>query len=325
MDIEKVKRLTKNASEAGELLRAVNAFKNELKDKKKMREKGLSEYFKTLREPIIEQQKKTDEKQDKVIEQLQKNQKAFISGVQDIMTLNRELPQIPPEELEGAKELPAPKTEIIMADIDKKFGEKDRNILESYQLMLPSLLLKLNTEELNASGENVKEISKAIGSELSGLKRTKKKDVGQEIKDKEYEKKIIDAYSQTITDVKHLQAYRTPQKGQGIRYKQPKRNAYKIQDGGYGGLAIDLPKLFDQMKLNVFRGGKLVYDANADQSLINLLTKRYNPKAKYSLNAVKIFNDLNTLSNMPKHRSSGKSRMVGSSVTYYNDPQKYLK
>ena len=30
--------------------------------------------------------------------------------------------------------------------------------------------------------------------------------------------------------------------------------------------------------------------------------------------------DLNTLANLPKHRSSGKTRMVGSSVTYYNDP-----
>ena len=37
------------------------------------------------------------------------------------------------------------------------------------------------------------------------------------------------------------------------------------------------------------------------------------------MNAVRIFNDLNSLSNMPKHRSSGKSRMVGSSVTYYNN------
>ena len=73
------------------------------------------------------------------------------------------------------------------------------------------------------------------------------------------------------------------------------------------------------MKLNVFRGGKLLYSADADKSLINLLTKRYNPKTKYSMNAVRIFNDLNTLSNMPKHRSSGKSRMVGSSVTYYNN------
>ena len=38
------------------------------------------------------------------------------------------------------------------------------------------------------------------------------------------------------------------------------------------------------------------------------------------MNAVKIFNDLNTLSNIPKHKSSGKSRMIGSSVMYYNNP-----
>ena len=37
------------------------------------------------------------------------------------------------------------------------------------------------------------------------------------------------------------------------------------------------------------------------------------------MNAVRIFNYLNTLANMPKHKSSGKSRMVGSSVTYYNN------
>ena len=110
----------------------------------------------------------------------------------------------------------------------------------------------------------------------------------------------------------------TPKKGKGL--KQPKRNAYKIQDGQYGGLVVDLPRLFNEMKLNVFRGGKLLYSADADKSLINLITKRFNPKTKYSINAVRIFNDLNTLANMPKHRSSGKTRMVGSSVTYYNDP-----
>ena len=85
------------------------------------------------------------------------------------------------------------------------------------------------------------------------------------------------------------------------------------------GLIIDLPKRFNEMKLNVFRGGKLVYQSDADGSLVNLLTKRFNPKTKYSMNAVRIFNDLNLLSNMPKHRSSGKSKMVGSSVTYYNN------
>ena len=39
------------------------------------------------------------------------------------------------------------------------------------------------------------------------------------------------------------------------------------------------------------------------------------------MSAVKLFNDLNTLSNMPPHRSSGKSRMVGSSVVFYQDPK----
>ena len=34
----------------------------------------MSDYFKTLREPLIEQQKKTDKKQDELIEQLKGSQ-----------------------------------------------------------------------------------------------------------------------------------------------------------------------------------------------------------------------------------------------------------
>ena len=84
---------------------------------------------------------------------------------------------------------------------------------------------------------------------------------------------------------------------------------------------IDLPKLMNEMKLNVLRDGKLVYQADADKSLINLLTKRCNPRSKYSVNAVRIFNDLNMLANLPKHRSSGKSKMVGSAVVFYQNPK----
>ena len=65
----------------------------------------MSDQFKTLREPLIEQQKKTDAKQDKIIDQLQKNQLALTSGIQDIMTLNRELPQLEPEDFEGSKRI----------------------------------------------------------------------------------------------------------------------------------------------------------------------------------------------------------------------------
>ena len=58
MDIEKLKKLSQKASEAGKLVKAVTAYKNELKDKEQMYDVALSEHFKTLREPLIEQQKK---------------------------------------------------------------------------------------------------------------------------------------------------------------------------------------------------------------------------------------------------------------------------
>ena len=77
----------------------------------------------------------------------------------------------------------------------------------------------------------------------------------------------------------------------------------------------------NEMKLNAYLGGKLVYDANVDKSLRKLLTKRYNPKTKHSVNPVKVFNDINMLSNMPPNKSSRKSRMIGSSVMYYQDPK----
>ena len=58
-------------------------------------------------------------------------------------------------------------------------------------------------------------------------------------------------------------------KGEEIKnkrnYKQPRRNAYKIQKNNeYGGLLIDVPKLTNEMKLNAYRGGKLICKANGD-------------------------------------------------------------
>ena len=340
MDIEKIRKLSKKASEAGELVKAVTAFKNELKDKEQMYDVTMSEHFKTLREPLIEQQKKTDEKQDKVIEQLQKNQLALTSGIQDIMTLNRELPQLEPEDFGDPRELAAPDEKVLIADINKKFNKEDFEYFEKNLIYPPTELLKLTAKQLNDYEEVIKKLNKKITTDLAGLRRTKKEDVSHKIKEKESEQQTMKKYAKAIEHVLISHSYLAtptpspspssspsppsstpsspkPKKGKGL--KQPKRNAYKIQDGQYGGLVIDLPRLFNEMKLNVYRGGKLLYSADADKSLINLITKRFNPKTKYSINAVRIFNDLNTLANMPNHRSSGKTRMVGSSVTYYND------
>ena len=231
------------------------------------------------------------------------------------MTLNAELPQI------TAEEPVAPENrEDFIANIENRFDSEDRQIIDKLGLIPPTKQL-MNIDDLEKYQEDVKKVKQQNKNAIIGLKNTKKKDVSQELKKKkEREKETIDSYFKTINDIKTLKTYYLkPKKGSGGRYKQPKRNAYKIQDGGYGGLVIDLPKLFNEMKLEVFRGGKLLYQSDADKSLLNLLTKRFNPETKYSMNAARIFNDLNTLANMPKHRSSGKSRMVGSSVTYYNN------
>ena len=161
----------------------------------------------------------------------------------------------------------------------------------------------------------------AISSEIGAFKRKKAKTESDftkhqnnlEVQD------ILNRYLQTIANVSDVSLY--VKKGSGIRkYKQPKRNAYKISDSSYGNLSVDVPRLMNEMKLNVFRGGKIIYQADADKSLVDLLTKRFNPRKKYSLNAVKIFNDLNLLANLPRHPSSGKSKLLGSGVVYYNDP-----
>ena len=321
MDIEKIRSLSKKASEAGKLVKAVTAFKNELKDKEQMHDMAMSDHFKTLREPIIEQQKKTDEKQDKVIEQLQKNQKAITSGLEDLAML-----QQLPDQAQSSK-LPVDykpammeKSPKLQSNLDGGFTPDEMQTLMTYNLYAPSDVLMAVKDKILDWGDYSQQITKLlkeIGREKGGLSK------GPKAKEKNAEK-----IEQLTNKIKTIQKYRKrisviPEGlktiGSGGRYKQPKRNAYKIQDGGYGGLVIDLPKLFNEMKLNVFRGGKLLYSADADGSLINLLIKRYNPKTKYSINAVKIFNDLNTLANIPKHRSSGKSRMVGSSVAYYNN------
>ena len=54
--------------------------------------------------------------------------------------------------------------------------------------------------------------------------------------------------SKTLSRLEHIKA--APKYiGDGIRrYKQPKRNAYKITNNQYGGLLIDVPFLMNRMK-----------------------------------------------------------------------------
>ena len=320
MDLEKIKRFANSQFEGWKIAKAVTEVKNEIKNAEQGRDIAMSDVFKTLREPLIEQQKKTDAKQDAVIDQLKANQLALTGGLRDLVESNRDVLTLQQELPFPGVEAP-PKEKPLIAEPNKRFEENELKFIKDEGLIEPNELLKLDKGKLSFLKNNVKARRDALSGEIGAFKRKKdpkesdfmKHQNNLEVRD------ILNRYLQTIANVSDVPLY--VKKGTGIRkYKQPKRNAYKISDSSYGNLSVDVPRLMNEMKLNVFRGGKLIYHADADKSLVDLLTKRFNPRKKYSLNAVKIFNDLNLLANLPRHPSSGKSKLLGSGVVYYNDP-----
>ena len=317
MDLEKIKRFADSEFEGWKIAKAVTEVKNEIKDAEQGRDVVMSDVFKTLREPLIEQQKKTDAKQDAVIDQLRQNQLALTGGFKDLVESNRDV-------LTLQQELPFPGVEApppLIAEPNKRFEKDELKFIKDEGFIEPNELLKLEKGKLIFLENNVKARRDALSGKIGAFKRKKNKTESDfmenqsnlEVRD------ILNRYLQTIANVSDVPLY--VKKGSGIRkYKQPKRNAYKISGSAYGNLSVDVPKLKNEMKLNVFRGGKIIYQADADKSLVDLLTKRFNPRRSYSMNAVKIFNDLNLLANLPRHPSSGKSKLLGSGVVYYNDP-----
>ena len=108
------------------------------------------------------------------------------------------------------------------------------------------------------------------------MKRVKEKIKRSE--DYERNEKELPYFKDYLSRLEHIKA--APKYiGDGIRrYKQPKRNAYKITNNQYGGLLIDVPSLMNRMKWNAYRGrggggGKLVYQADADRSLGSITSR----------------------------------------------------
>ena len=156
-----------------------------------------------------------------------------------------------------------------------------------------------------------------LGSKKGSLSRTAKM--------KARNKDRIDAITK---DIKLIQKYRSRigiipegKKTLGSGYMQPKRNAYKISSGGqYGNLIIDIPSLMGQLRLIAKKDGNKVLDKKVDFDTLDLLTKRFNSKKKYSDLSKMFFYELNKLSEIPIHRSSKKFSKLGQGVMYYNNP-----
>lgn len=335
-----MKKLLSSGIEAGnkvkevrEVIKSYKTQKQDMYDDTAEILKPSIEIQKKVKETIDEKQNKlikklqenketVDRKQDEVIRQLQENQIEFNNSISnmsetmsDIMSQQgsvsgvkswlSDLPsEITPMDIieeedsdeEGVEEVEKPKSLLDpgATEIIKKYGFDPtlQNILSENEL---KKLISSTTGKQNSKNAIIKNLAKKESKALSDYL------------------KLVKARKLGIT-----------QKASGI-YTQPKRNAYKIsQRGQYGGLVIDLPKLYGHLNVVAHKNGQKVYDKQADFDTLDLLTKRFNSKKKYSELARSVFNDLNRLSEIPIHRTSKKYSKLGSGVVYYNNPQDLL-
>ena len=294
---------------------------------------------------VIAKLQQNNNKQDEIITNIQENQKALTKGLSDLIEpyqreiiFRDELPKIiedkgSDEDLiqlgdDKADEVEpsTSKKKIKSLNIDKNIDDEYITFLDGKQLPLPSKVLNENMDidkikkqvvsKYNYSQKYITENSTKQGKPLKKLKPSQLHIYNRHKKSLEY----FEDYFKRLENIEDSKKYA----GEGI-YTQKKRNAYKIsQNGQYGGLVIDLPKLYGHLKVVAHKNGQKVYDKQADFDTLDLLTKRFNSKKKYSELARSVFNDLNRLSEIPIHRTSKKYSKLGSGVVYYNNPQDLL-
>ena len=313
-----MKKISEAKIKAGKQVSNVRNTLKELKHGRQDIQEELSEMYKPIVKAQEDVKQKIDEKQDKMLEQLQKNQKALTSGLEDLLILQ----QLPDEQPQTTKlpidYKPAMMEPKIKSDIDTGFDKDEIQKLMKYGLYTPSDVLKASIdgsldidEYYNNLGKQLNKLGAKKGNLSKGQWKTKNKDKIDEL----------------TKDIKLIQKYRNRikiipegKKTIGTGHTQPKWNAYKISSGGkYGNLIIDVPKLMGQLHLVARKDSNKVLDKKVDFDTIDLLTKRFNSKKKYSNLSKMVFNELNKLSEIPIHRSSKKYSKIGSGIIYYND------
>ena len=89
MDIERIKKVTKSKGKAGNITKRVRTVLKDYEHSKQDIQEELSETFK----PLVEAQKETKEtldgSQNKMLEQLQENQKAITSVLVDLFMIQQ--------------------------------------------------------------------------------------------------------------------------------------------------------------------------------------------------------------------------------------------
>lgn len=340
MDIERMKKLLSSGIEAGnkvkevrEVIKSYKTQKQDMYDDTAEILKPSIEIQKKVKETIDEKQNKlikklqenketVDRKQDEVIRQLQENQIEFNNSISNMSeTMSDIMSQ--QGSVSGVKswlsDLPSEVTPMDIIEEEDSDEEGVEEVEKPKSLLDPGATEIIKKYGFDPTLQNIpseNELKKLISS-TTGKQNSKNAII------KNLAKKESKALSDYLKLVKARKLGIT-QKASGI-YTQPKRNAYKIsQRGQYGGLVIDLPKLYGHLNVVAHKNGQKVYDKQADFDTLDLLTKRFNSKKKYSELARSVFNDLNRLSEIPIHRTSKQYSKLGSGVVYYNNPQDLL-
>ena len=174
MDIERIKKLSDAKINAGNATKRVRFALKEYEHGTQDVQEQLSEVYK----PIVKAQeavKKTiDEKQDKILDQLQKNQLALTAGLQDLIMV-QQLPDSQPQETAS---LPIEyKPEMMKADIDKGFTTDEMKVLTKNKLYPPSQVLndvKNKTLDFDEYNYGIGEKLKTLGREKGSLSKKRR-------------------------------------------------------------------------------------------------------------------------------------------------------
>ncbi|KAL9954669.1 hypothetical protein ACROYT_G042234 [Oculina patagonica] len=319
MDIEKFRENHKKHYENNLLKKQIRKQIKDTLDEKQSRQFENKELFK----PVITSQKEVketiDKKQDKLIENLNEKQEKLIEAVDalnetmssgsqsGVKSWLSDLPSkfepldILPEEDEEEDEdedEEVPKKEVVEEHI---FKEGEKIIIRKYGF----------DPDLNDIPEE-KEVRSAI-SHLTGKRRSSNMIIKNNArKDQE----VLSKYRTIIKGINLRE-----KKGEGIRsYKQPKRNAYKINNGQYGGLLINVPRLINEMVIEAVKDGRKVYEDIADKSLVDLITKRFNPRKRsskyckrYEYVSFELQNPITLPANNQSQKKSGYKFVIDSS------------
>ena len=199
MDIERIKNISEAKIKAGNVVNKVRKTLKEFEHGRQDIQEELSEVYKPIVKAQEDVQQTIDEKQDKMLEQLQKNQKALTSGLEDLLMV-QQLPDVQPQTaplpIDYKPEMLKPK---FKSDVDAGFDKDEIQKLTKYGLYPPSNVLKASIDgnlDIDEYDENIRKKLNKIGAKKGNLSKGQGKT------------KNKDQIDELTKDIKLIQKYR---------------------------------------------------------------------------------------------------------------------